>query len=123
MKAHLRARACAEGCAAACEGVMLRGHGDCPVHAHPPTNQPTNQANPPTKPPPPPPPTDPTQLHPTNHSYYKLMLSMAKRGDPRAQKEYAAWLRKLERARKVSRDGERVCAVCCGVECLRCKWL
>jgi hypothetical protein len=37
-------------------------------------------------------------------SYYKLMLAMAKQGDPRAQKEYGAWLRKLEKAKKAYRE-------------------
>jgi hypothetical protein len=49
----------------------------------------------------PPPPRAPLT---TNNSYYKLMLAMAKRGDPRAQKEYAAWLRKLSRARKAYQE-------------------
>jgi hypothetical protein len=37
-------------------------------------------------------------------SYYKLMLAMAKQGDPRAQKEYGAWLRKLDKAKKAYRE-------------------
>lgn len=32
------------------------------------------------------------------------MLAMAKQGDPRAQKEYAAWLRKLEKAKKAYKE-------------------
>jgi len=38
------------------------------------------------------------------HSYYKLMYSLAAKGDPRAQKEYAAWLRKLEKAKKAYQE-------------------
>lgn len=33
-----------------------------------------------------------------------MMFSMAMRGDLRAQKEYAAWLRKLERAKKAYKE-------------------
>lgn len=37
-------------------------------------------------------------------SYYQLMLSLARQGDPRAQKEYAAWLRRLSRAKRAYAD-------------------
>jgi hypothetical protein len=32
------------------------------------------------------------------------MYSLAKKGDPRAQKEYAAWLRKLEKNRRAYQE-------------------
>jgi hypothetical protein len=38
------------------------------------------------------------------HSYYKLMYNMAKQGNPHAQKEYGAWLKKLDKAKKAYKE-------------------
>lgn len=41
---------------------------------------------------------------PLLHSYYKIMYNLAAKGDPRAQKEYAAWLRKLDKAKRAYQE-------------------
>ncbi|WIA36062.1 hypothetical protein OEZ86_007418 [Tetradesmus obliquus] len=48
--------------------------------------------------------TDDEEAEEFRHIYYKLMLAMAKQGDPRAQKEYGAWLRRLDKAKKAYRE-------------------
>jgi hypothetical protein len=57
------------------------------------------------------------------------MSSLARKGDPRAQKEYAAWLRKLDKAKKAYQEAygneevEQLAAygyeVCCAGELWR----
>ncbi|KAI8472281.1 MAG: hypothetical protein J3K34DRAFT_519900 [Monoraphidium minutum] len=51
--------------------------------------------------------TDDEEAEEFNTSYYQLMRGWAKRGDPVAQKEYAAWLRKLARARRAYAEAYR----------------
>lgn len=55
------------------------------------------------------------------------MYSLAAKGDPRAQKEYAAWLRKLEKAKKAYQeayDNEEVEQLAAyGYEVRFCWWM
>eukprot|EP00775_Hariotina_reticulata_P001040 gene1040-1378_t len=48
--------------------------------------------------------TDDEEAEEFNQIYYKLMYNMAKQGNPHAQKEYGAWLRKLEKAKKAYKE-------------------
>lgn len=48
--------------------------------------------------------TDDQEAEEFKHMYYRTLYNLAKKGDPYAQKEYAAMLRKLEKLRKTYRD-------------------
>ncbi|KIY94001.1 Translocase of chloroplast 90 [Monoraphidium neglectum] len=51
--------------------------------------------------------TDDEEAEEFNTQYYQLMRGWARQGDPTAQKEYAAWLRKLSRAKRAYAEAYR----------------
>ena len=51
--------------------------------------------------------TDDEDAEEFNTRYYSLMRAWARQGDPRAQKEYGAWLRRLARARRAYAEAYR----------------